>query len=139
VPESLAVNVQLWHRYSTSGEGLATADVRQNWQGRLVGISAGDVQVEVDTAEGTDFRKGQSIGLRFTPLALETPLMFNAQIREIRPGEEDESLRLDLEIIGLEASPEGRLVLQRLCNVVDEYRRMNKSGSKEQDTQPINL
>lgn len=139
VPESLNVNAQLWHRYSTGGEGLATADVRQNWQGRVVGISAGDVQIEVDTTQGADFQKGQSIGVRFTPLAFETPLMFNAQIKEIRSEIESESIRLDLEIIGLEASPEGRLVLQRLCSVVDEYRRMNQSGSKEQDTQPISL
>lgn len=139
VPESLNVNAQLWHRYSTGGEGPATADVCQSWQGKVVGISAGDVQIVVDTTQGADFQKGQSIGVRFTPLAFETPLMFNAQIKEIRSEIESESIRLDLEIIGLEASPEGRLVLQRLCNVVDEYRRMNQSGSKEQDTQPMSL
>jgi hypothetical protein len=125
VPKSLEVKVQLWHRYYMSGEGMASAEVRQNWRGTLVDISAGGVQIAIDAAQISDFKKGQSLGLRFTPMHYETPLMFNAQIRNILPTADGKSICLGLQMVGLEASPEGRLILQRLCSIVEQYYQMN--------------
>ena len=140
VPSSLDVNVKLWHRgYPDDPDHVPAAAVRQVWQGRLVDISAGGLQVAINSVERLNFRKGQSIGLRFTPLPYETPLMFNAYIRNVLPTAADESVCLGLQMIGLEASPEGRLILQRLCNVVEQYHQMNQSNTGQQNVRPTNL
>jgi len=125
--------------------------VPQNYcQGRLVDISAGGAQVliphwlEAGTDVGKDstgmvkpeFKKGQFVGMRFTPMPYEMPLMLNAQIRNILPAAEDEGMYLGLQIVGLEASPEGRRVLTRLVGVVERYFRINQTGVKLQDMRP---
>jgi len=119
-------------------------------QGRLVDISAGGAQVliprwlQAGTDVGRDstgmakpeFKKGQFVGMRFTPMPYEMPLMLNAQIRNILPAAEDEGMYLGLQIVGLEASPEGRKVLTRLVGVVERYFRINQTGVKLQDMRP---
>jgi len=143
VPKSLKVNVLLWHRglnrvpepvTCEPDEGQGTRDEGQNyWQGRLVDISAGGAQIAVDTAQKPDLKKGQFIGLTFTPMPYEKPLILDAQIRNILPTADGKNICLGLQIVGLEASPEGRGVLQRLCNVVERYFQINQSGAKQQE------
>jgi hypothetical protein len=146
VPSSLKVNVMLWHRRytdempETQQVETQTSDSRRlpkecYWQGKLTDISAGGVQVVVDTGQKPDFKKGQFIGLRFTPMPYEMPLMFDAQIRNILPTAGEKSICLGLRIVGLEASPEGRQVLQRLCNVAEHYYQINQCTLKERDFQ----
>jgi len=133
VPKSLRVNVLLWHRGRRADNGQVPPS--PYWQGRLVDISAGGAQVAIDAAQKQDFRNGQFIGLRFTPMPYETPVMFNAQIRNILPTVDGKSICLGLQIVGLEASAEGHQVLQRLCNVVEQYYQIIQSGAKQQDFQ----
>jgi len=146
VPKSLRVSTLLWYRRqqddATAGieDGSEAAGKEQTpparyWQGRLVDISAGGAQIAVDYEQGGDFKVGQFIGVRFTPLPYERPLMFNAQIRSVLPTADGESICLGLQIVGLEASPEGRQVLSRLVSVVERYYQMNQSSLKEQDFQ----
>ena len=154
VPRSLKVNVLLWHRRSekqeTQNEKLlnkrsSTPRLSASgsqfcgsyWQGKLVDISAGGAQIAVDAGQRGDFKKGQFIGLRFTPMPYEAPLMLNAQIRNILPTADEKSMCLGLQIVGLETSREGQGVLRRLCNVVERYYQINQSSAKQQDMQPI--
>jgi hypothetical protein len=141
VPKSLRVNVVLWHR-----TGRRSPDERAHAysDGLLMDISAGGAQVIVpcrdtkpcvSTALGTeeaaagesDFHKGQFLGVRFTPMPYEVPLMFNAQVRSVLPTADRTSLCLGLQIVGLEASEEGRQVLNRLAKVVECYHQLNQS------------
>jgi hypothetical protein len=146
VPSSLKVKVMLWHcRYTDERPeaqqmGARTLHTRRTppehyWQGKLNDISAGGAQIVVDTAQKPDFKRGQFIGLRFTPMPYEMPLMFDAQIRNILPIADEKSIYLGLRIVGLEASPEGRRVLQRLCSVVEHYYQINQYSAKQQDFQ----
>lgn len=146
VPKSLKVNVMFWHRHHKEGdtksekEHLGTPDEHQvssdrYCQGKLVDISAGGAQIVVDAGQTQNFKKGQFIGLRFTPMPYETPLMFDAQIRNTLPTADNKSICFGLQIVGLEASPEGRQVLQRLCNIVERYYQINQSSVKQQDMQ----
>jgi hypothetical protein len=137
IPKALKVNAQLWHRYCA--EDLSQTPPEQCWQGRLVDISASGAQVAVDVEQRPDFKKGQFIGLRFTPMPYETPLMFNAVIRTILPTADEKSICLGMQLVGLEASPEGRQILQRLCSVVEQYYQINKSNAKQQDFQTTKL
>jgi hypothetical protein len=148
VPRSLRVNVVLWHR---AGNRASEDRAHAYGEGRLVDISAGGAQVIVPckearsrvdpgSAEGqdapgeSDFRKGQFLGVRFTPLPYETPLMFNVQVRNVLPTADRTGLCLGLQIVGLEASEEGRQVLSRLANVVERYHQINQSEGRAPQT-----
>ena len=164
VPESLKVKVVLWHRsgrYQAKKQIQDTAeDVHNYCQGRLVDISAGGAQVIIPypdeagspisirresrgnmsrtfCAGELNFKKGQFVGMRFTPMPYETPLVINAQIRNILPTADGKSASLGLQIVGLEASPEGRKVLTRLIGIVEQYYQINQSGARQRDIQPV--
>ncbi len=157
VPESLKVNVTLWHRKSREGRLAASrqeasqqlSDTRHrrgdgaNYsRGRLVDISAGGAQVVLDAPRAPcgdesgpepQFREGQFIGMRFTPLPYETPLLLNAQIRNALPRADGNSIYLGLQIVGLEASSQGHRVLTRLVGVVERYYKMNQPAARKKD------
>lgn len=137
VPSELQVSVLLWHRGYANGSGQVPP--KHCWKGNLIDISAGGAQVVLDAAQRPDFRKGQFIGLRFTPVPDEVPLVLNAQIRNILPTADEENICLGLQMVGLEVSSEGRRVLRRLCNVVERYYQMNRPGIKQQDFQTTGL
>jgi len=148
VPESLKVNVTLWHRKSRQGRPAVSrqqaseqvsdtaGDGAHYSRGRLVDISAGGAQVVLNNDESgaePQFREGQFIGMRFTPLPYETPLLLNAQIRNALPRADGNSIHLGLQIVGLEASSEGRRVLMRLVGVVERYYKMNQPSARKKD------
>jgi hypothetical protein len=143
VPESLKVKVLLWHRSGKREEKndlQGTAEEIHNcWHGRLVDISAGGAQAIVphqDNAPRADLKKGQFVGMRFTPMPYETPVVLSAQVRNVLPTADGKSASLGLQIVGLEASAEGRQVLTRLIGIVEQYYQMNQPGIKQQDVQP---
>jgi len=147
VPHFLNVAVMLWHLSrkrdpSLIGErrkdsNAVSSEPRNYYRGVLIDISAGGAQVMLPQQNRTskDFRKGQYIGLRFTPMPYEMPLMFNANIRNILPSEDHKSIYLGLQIVGLEASPEGRQVLNRIAEVTKRYYQLNMSDAKQLDMQ----
>ncbi len=164
VPESLKVKVTLWHRSGRREAQKqiqdAAEDIHNYCQGRLVDISAGGAQVVVScSAEAgcpesvrheskgnmsrtfcvgeLDFKKGQFVGMRFTPMPYEMPLVVSAQIRNILPTADGKSASLGLQIVGLEASPEGHEVLARLISIVEQYYQINQSGARQRDIQPV--
>lgn len=164
VPESLKVKVVLWHRSNGRQAKKLIKDeldeqTHRYCHGRLIDISAGGAQVIVpypdeqefaevpgrDSQENIsgsfsagelDFKKGQFVGMRFTPMPYETPVMVSAQIRNILPTSDGNSVSLGLQIVGLEASPEGREILGRLIDIVEKYYQINQSGARQQDIQP---
>jgi hypothetical protein len=142
VPKSLKVNVLLWHRGHNHVPGTVTcgpdglpvnSEEQDYYKGRLIDISAGGAQSVLEAAQKPDLKRGQFIGLTFTPMPYERPLMFDAQIRNILPTADSKNLCLGLQIVGLEASPKSRQVLQRLCDVVERYFQINQSGVKQQE------
>lgn len=130
VPKSMKVNATLWHRHQNVNGQRKAPD--KYWQCRLVDISAGGLQLAIDNSTGPDFHKGQFVTMQFTPLPYERPIIFSAQIRNILPTADTSRTCLGLQIVGLEASPEGRETLQRLCDIVERYYQMNQTPSKQQ-------
>lgn len=131
VPSTFDVDVEIWCRGTRVGDGaFAGAEVFQNWHGKLVDLSAGGLQVAVDLSQGPDFAESQFVGLQFSPMPDETPLKFNAYVRNVHPTAKGTSVCVGFEMVGLEASPEGRLVLQRLCGMVDEYHKIDDRNRK---------
>ncbi len=138
VPAAMQVDVELWHRSFPDGQGSVSAQVTQGFKGRLVDISAGSLLVAIDRSQGPVLEKEQFLGLKFGSLPHETPLRFNAYIRSILHSADAETLLLGLEMVGLEASAEGRLILQRLCSVVEQYRQINEAACEQQNAQTTN-
>jgi c-di-GMP-binding flagellar brake protein YcgR len=164
VPGSLKVKVLLWHR-SAGREKKDDIQVKSErvsncCQGRLLDISAGGVQIELPNQKMADYiessghedeqdecveseagrstyKKGQFVGVRFTPMPYETPLTFSAQIRNVLPTADGQGISLGLQIVGLEASPEGHQVLTRLIAIVGRYYQMNQSEARHSDKQPV--
>jgi hypothetical protein len=134
VPESLKVKVVIWHRLSSRKPGEAP---HSYCEGRLVDISAGGAQVIIPLKPGPngqppkeddfEFHRGQFVGTRFTPMPYEMPIMFSAQVRNILPTADRQNLCLGLQIVGLEASDEGRQTLAQLASIVDKYYQLNQA------------
>jgi hypothetical protein len=142
VPRSLKVKVLLWHRKQQNeqpGDEQATdtdhTPPGKYFQGRLVDISAGGAQVALDVAEAENFNAGQFIGMRFTPMPYERPLLFNARVRNILPTADGARVCIGIQMVGLEASLEGREVLTRLVEIVERYYQLSQTGAKHQDFQ----
>lgn len=124
IPQGLNINIELWHRKMHNGdEPMFTAHILQGWSGRLINMSADGLCACIDIAKGFNLEKGDYIGFRFIPFANESPITANACIRNLSMTADEQENRLDLDVVGLEASPEGRMVLRRLCNAVSRYRR----------------
>ncbi|MEN6425816.1 MAG: PilZ domain-containing protein [Phycisphaerales bacterium] len=144
VPPTLKVNVVIWHR---TGKRTGNEKTHTYYEGRLMDISAGGAQAIIplkrsgeegpaSAASEADFRKGQFMGVRFTPMPYEQPLMFNAQIRNVLPTADHSGLCIGLQIVGLEASEEGREMLSRLAGVVDHYHKINQANGVEEVPEP---
>jgi len=137
VPRMMEVNVMLWHRcYADNSDRMPP---EHYWQGKLVDISAGGAQVAVDAAQRPDFKEGQFVMLTFTPMPYEAPLTFSAQIRNVLPTADNNNICFGLQMVGLEASPEGRQTLRQLCNVAEQYHQMNQSSIRQQDLHTTSL
>jgi hypothetical protein len=129
-PEGKNIEVSIWSRnFLQGGRGVASAEVSQSWTGKLVDISAAGLAVAVSLSQGPALEAGQFVNLKFTPFPNETPLAFSAYVKSVSQTADGSSVCLGLATVGLEASSEGRLVLQRLCNVVEQYEKINKAGN----------
>jgi hypothetical protein len=160
VPSSLKVSVLMWPR---SPSYKISSDINMQelkcCRGRLMDISAGGAQIvmpyrqdmEMPEAGDTEqlragtsggepikpnFKKGQFVGLRFTPLPYETPLTLSAQIRNILPTADNMGLSIGMQIVGLEASAEGHQLLTRLITVVGRYYQMNQGNPQQKTKEP---
>lgn len=136
VPQGLIVNVKISHHSPAANQHHRNWSPHY-WIGKLVDLSAGGTQVAIDAADKPDFKPGQSITMCFAPMPNESPLQFQAQIRAILPTADQNNICLGLQITGLESNPEGRVVLRRLCNVIERYHQINQLGVKEKDLQTV--
>jgi c-di-GMP-binding flagellar brake protein YcgR len=138
VPQNLNVRVLFWHRgYNDESKAVPMEDY---WQGRLVDVSAGGLQLCVDLEQKPNFREGQLVGVQFTPLPYEQPVQIEAQVRHIAPTADGTHLCLGMQIIGLEATIEGREMLRRMCDVVKAYFAMNqRAGVTQPDDALANI
>ena len=106
VPSDLKVKCLFWHRgYLDESE---TEPAEQYWQGRLLNLSAGGAQIAVDLDLKSYFREGQLVGVQFTPMSYQRPLLLEAHVKYLKDQKEHEQFLVGVEFLGLEAGPEGR-------------------------------
>ncbi len=125
-PGNLKVQVLFWHRGYLDSATEAPLD--NYWQGRLLDLSAGGMQIAISADQGANFRPSQLVGLQFTPLPHQKPVLLEAQVKHLAANAGPEQVHIGVEFIGLEASSEGREKLRRLIEIVQEYEKLNDGG-----------
>lgn len=130
VPESMQVNVMFWHRGYK--DGTKAVPQSNSWQGTLIDLSGGGLQIAAGIDQKPNFKEGQLIGLQFTPMAHSKPLIIEGQIRHIAKTADEKNICLGVQIVGLEASNDGRERLKRLVETVDIYHNINQEAAANQ-------
>jgi hypothetical protein len=133
VPPNLNIHVLFWHR--GYADNTAHVPVESYWQGQLTNLSATGAQVAVGLSLADCFGPNQLVGLQFTPMFYQKPILVEAQIIHLRREEAVGKLYLGLEFLGLEVSIDGRTVLHRLADTVEEYAKLN-NGAIATESQP---
>ena len=127
LPNEKFVEAVFWHRgYSNQEVAVPSNDV---WTGRLLDLSAGGLQLGIDISQKPNFKSGQLIGIKFIPFQGERPMILEGQIRHIAKTVDETKLCLGIQIVGLEASQEGREKLRRVVNIVERY--LQESAKRE--------
>ena len=124
VPKLLNIRVLFWHRGYTNES--RQVPLENYWQGKLLNISAGGVQIAVDIEQRPNFKLGQLVGLQFTPMSYQKPIHVEGQVRHIAQGAEGQRFCVGVEFVGLEASSQGRRKLRRIINTVNDYEKKNR-------------
>jgi len=127
VPSNLKVKCLFWHRgyLDNSQEN----PLEQYWQGRLLNLSAGGAQIAVDLNMKDFFSVGQLVGVQFTPMSYQRPLLLEAHVKYLMDQPDQDQFLVGVEFLGLEAEMEGREVLHRLVKVINDYEKMNRKNS----------
>lgn len=126
VPSNLNVQALFWHRgYS---DETIRVPAESYWQGQMINLSAGGCQITVPLVISDCFRPNQLVGLQFTPMFYQKPILLEAQIIHLRLEETEKKAYLGVEFLGLEVSIGGRTILHRLMDVVEEYAKLNNAS-----------
>lgn len=123
VPPGLNVKATFWHRGYINGTKQPPKE--NYWQGLLENLSAGGAMIRMDAQSADSFSMGQLIGLQFTPMSYQKPLLLEGHIRHLNTLS-DGNIVLGIEFLGLEASVDGHTLLHRLLDVIDAYEKLNK-------------
>jgi c-di-GMP-binding flagellar brake protein YcgR len=123
VPVNSTVKVAFWHRgYLDDSENEPTETY---WQGTLLNLSAGGARFEIEIEHKEHFRTGQLLGIQFTPMSYQKPLLLETHVKYTEEQSDNRHFRIGVEFLGLEASPEGRQLLDRILEVIGQYAAMN--------------
>lgn len=128
VPEELNVKAAMWHRgFNEETTAVPSSDI---WEGRLIDLSAGGLQIGIPIEKKVKFKMGQLIGIQFTPMPFQKPIILEGQIRHIAMTADERTQCLGVQIVGLEASSEGRDIIKRIVDVVEEYQSILDKKNK---------
>ena len=119
VPDDLNVKTLFWHRGYTDNSPDVPID--NYWQGSMLDLSAGGTQIQIDKRHLDNFRQDQLIGMQFTPLPYEKPVLVEGQVKYIGSADSNDMVSLGIEFLGLEASSSGRDKLSKIVEAVDAY------------------
>jgi c-di-GMP-binding flagellar brake protein YcgR len=121
VPEGMVLLATLW-RGGLAGRAAVQAGSSQLVSGTLANISCGGALVRLNQPVAIDWSEGELLGLEMQLGDHKRPVLLDAYFRGLRQDEANQS-GAALQFIGLELSVDGRLVLQRLANVVQNFHR----------------
>ncbi len=125
VPRQVMIPVDLWNLEDRAGTG-APGPVR----GRIVDVSAGGLSVTLAPQAGDLFGRNTSLQCRFTTGGIEPPLELQARLRH-RDTDAGGTVRLGLQFVGLDSTPEGQEVIRRIHQMTCRLQKLGPRGSQE--------
>jgi hypothetical protein len=114
----------IWHKglENNDNEGLP----ERYWQGKLLDISQAGAKIAVKVTQILNFQENQFVRLVLTETPIEQTLTLDGKVREVLPSADEKTVHLGLQFVGLEANPDGRKVLQQLCDSMARYYKAPK-------------
>jgi c-di-GMP-binding flagellar brake protein YcgR len=115
------VQVHFWHRgYNCENDDLLMPEATL-WKATLINISLGGILLGLECKEKCDFSCGQVIGLQFTPLPYEKPILLEGLIRHIQHNRQTGRTFLGIEFLGLQTSWQGKENFKSISKVIKKY------------------
>jgi anti-anti-sigma regulatory factor len=120
----LEAKALIWHKglENNDNEGLP----ERYWQGKLLDISQAGAKIAVKVTQILNFQENQFVRLVLTETPIEQTLTLDGKVREVLPSADEKTVHLGLQFVGLEANPDGRKVLQQLCDSMARYYKAPK-------------
>ena len=122
-PKGSVIAVRFW-REATGGDG--STDARNVRHGQLEDISAGGMRIKV--ADPKDVPLDRTYRCVFTPRPGKPSLVLDAVLRH-REAVDQGRASLGFQFVGMEATPEGLRLLDRLVRIVNHFQRSNARDS----------
>lgn len=122
-PEGVVIPVRLYRVEVSSdspAERLAGVEARTVRYGQLEDLSAGGMRITV--ADAADYQLGSAYRCAFTPRPGKPPLVLDTLLRH-RGTTEEGRATVGFQVVGLETTPEGQRVLERLGRTVTQFQR----------------
>jgi len=123
-PEGSIVAVRFWREDGTSGGVAGERHVRH---GQLDDLSAGGMRIKV--ADPQDVELDQLYRCVFTAYPGAPAMVLEAVLRH-REACDRGRASLGFQFIGLETTPDGRRVLERLARIVTQFHRANRRTTR---------
>ncbi len=125
IPAQVTIRVDLEPH---NGPGTAAGEGRFN--GRMVDLSAGGVNIKLASSERPRYSSRDTVTCRFTTSpdqpAVEVPAQFRYQI-----ATPDGNLRVGLQFVGLETSEQGRHTLERIAALAARFQQRHAPCADE--------
>jgi len=115
----LEVKALIWYKSLENKDDKGLPE--RYWQANLLDISQAGAKIAVSVADRPDFEQNQFIRLVLTETPIDQTITLDAKVREVLPSEDEKMIHLGLQFVGLEANPDGRKVLQQLCDSMARY------------------
>lgn len=131
IPENQVLLATLWP------DGLARHDASAGAAGRpggvsgqILDISCGGAFIRLNQVDPPDWPENRTIGVELQLGDNHGPLLLDVRFRTARVDANGE-VGVAIQFVGLEMTPDGRMVLQRLAHCVQRFHRMSiLSGSQ---------
>lgn len=130
VPENMNIKVLFWHRGYLDDTNKQPKE--QYWQGKLLNLSAAGAQIEIASDQHQHFCIGQLLGIQFTPMSYEKPLLLDSHVRYLKTPSNSICVKIGVEFLGLEATDTGKETLNRILEVLQQYEQLNTEAQKVQ-------
>ena len=118
IPDTMAIEVRIW----AGGDATQTSESTP-YRGPLLDLSAGGLSFILDGEETPPWKVNTPIHCWLKPNAGESPIEAAAQFRHCEP-QDDDRMRVGLQFAGLEASQEGRAIMQRILDLTTRLQSM---------------
>lgn len=123
-PRDTVIAVRFWQEGQPSESSVEARNVRH---GQLEDLSVGGMRVK--TSNPADIEDGQTYRCVFAPKPGKPSFILDALVRHHEAADQSRA-SIGFQFVGLEATPEGRRMLERLARTVSQLQRARSRGRR---------